>query len=129
MDAPIVTLAGLTVTLRRPSPLFSVAIPNDAERIANADPAQIIAWCAASLFACWPDDVAWPVNPRPRHWTPGIKLEKQGHDLFDSLVLSGLDPTEVIQAAGKAHVFARVSLVSGQEVQAARDFSEAPKGG
>lgn len=124
-----VTIQSKRIELRRPSPLFSASLMSMHQTLDATDPGRVLSWCAAALAESWPLDVAWPTQPRPRPWRPGVRIETHGQAVFDSLCDADISPHEVIEAGAVAYRHALVALVSKIEVEAARDFSEAPKGG
>jgi len=120
-----VKIGKLEVELIKPSPLFSLAVSHTQTQIDGATKGQKLAWAAASLAACWPKDRAWPIQPRPRPWGAGVKVETYGHKVFDDLLLGGCDLGEVLTAGTSAHRLAVESLLSQSELQAARDLLRA----
>lgn len=127
MDAPTLTLGGIGATLGRCSPLSAAALARTQEQAEAGGSGLILALGASALVECWPMDVAWPYQPRPRKWRPGERIEQAGHDVFDRLAdLDGIKAT--CEACSKAYAWSLSSLMSKEEMDAARDFSEAPSG-
>lgn len=123
-----VTLGLLTVDLVKPSPLFVTSILRTKEQMEAMDTGEFYALGAAALAESWPKDLAWPVQPRPRPWKAGMKSLALGQEVFDGLANGGIDFNELINACSSARTHATSSIVTAQEVEAAKDFCEAPQG-
>jgi len=65
MDAPKITMGRNSATLREPSPLLALSLGRTREQLDASGDGEILALGAAALFACWPDDRAWPAKLRP----------------------------------------------------------------
>ena len=118
------------VTLVKPSPLFSLALPV-GERAEAAAPSEIFAAGAAALAASWPHDAAWPVPPRPRPWKSDQRVHEYGHPIFDALAdRSGAEIGDVVATCAAAYLHAAAMVFATKEqVESAKDFSEPPEGG
>jgi len=128
VDAPKVTLGKTTETLVVPSPLAAVVLARDQKDL-EADEGLFLALGAQALVECWPHDRAWPCQPRPRLWRPGIRPEDLGRDVFDALCRSGLPVSVVGRAAGVAYYWANRAILTEAEVSAAREPSGPPPPG
>lgn len=124
MDAPSITLGGITTTLRKPSAMLRFALATRA----GGESESNVALGAVILRNCWPEDVAWPVPLRPREWTPTRNIVEYGCEIYDGLG-DGLPLADITTACGEAYQYAaRYGLPRKAEVDEAEDFSEANKG-
>jgi len=108
-----------------PSPLLALAISRE-----QLEPSRLYALGALALCECWPAGRTWPTRPRPRSWSPGQSPEQMGHKIFDALVTAReTDLKTILTGCIDAYNFAVGSLVSEEELRAAKAFSDAPEEG
>lgn len=124
--APTINL-GREVELRPPPSLFALAAsrtPGEAK--AQGMPGDL-AYGAAALRMCWPDDAAWPVLHRPRPWRVGQSVADYGAEVWEELRTGLRDRVpfgELRDACYAALAYGLGTLLTQAEVDAARDFSE-----
>ncbi len=121
MDAPVVRLGKHEAKLVHPSPLMAVALLRTKEEVQVMDAGEMWALGAAALYACWPKDVTWPVQPRPRPWTPAKKAVVYGHEIFDQLAAE-YNVRTLFPVLTAALTWASLSVVTEEEVAGAENF-------
>lgn len=129
MEAPVVKLGALEVTLARPSALAALALGRDAKTVEGSDGSLLLALGAAALACCWPAGTAWPARIPPRPWRAGQRMEDYGQAVFEALADAGVDIVEIIRAGGDAYSWAMASRLTQKRVDEAASFSEAPAAG
>lgn len=121
MDAPTVKIGKYEVKLVQPSPLMAVALLRTKEEMEAIDAGEMWALGAAALYACWPKDATWPVQPRPLPWTPAKKAVVYGHEIFDQLA-AAYSVRTLFPVLTDALAWASLSVVTEEEVQGAENF-------
>lgn len=133
MSDQIVTLGGLTATLRAPSPTHTHCIlaamprtdvPEDGGY--DQDHGARLVMLAVALAACWPDGVRWPGRFRPVR-IPLTRLREFGEEVLDDLIGAGLDIQSVIDAGAAAiPLLTRAATREAEGIEEAVGNSEVP---
>ena len=122
--APTVTVGDVSVTLQEPSLLFTMT---GYKRPADGAPdtAAVLAYQAAALRMCWPDNVTWPAKPRPREWFPGQDVLRYGGEVYDGIRRATRGKVSIFalhEAMREAEAWAVRSGMTEAEVQEASRF-------
>ena len=128
MDAPTIKIGHVEATLARVGISTTLALHIDSDDPRAADVGVRMALGAAALRMCWPEDVAWPARRRPRPLDPGGAVIAYGQKVLDDLYpASGMKLGDLAGELQKAREWVQTAGLSEADVQAARDFSEAPE--
>ena len=126
--APTVTLStapgAAPVTLVEPPMLFTMTgYKRDAD--GQADAAAMLAYGAAALRMCWPDNAAWPTKPRPREWYPGVDVIRYGGEVYQALRSATRGSISVFalhDALREAEAWAIRSALTADELEESKRF-------
>ena len=131
--ASTVTLGKLTATLREPTPTKALVLhaafpttPSPAAGEDDVDHGARLVVLAASVAACWPDEVRWPGKVHPGQ-VPLTRLRAFGEQVLDNLIQGGCDMQQIADAGIAAFRLVMVSIAARNEgVESAVGNSAAP---